>query len=314
MKKNWTMKVAALMLALTMITACFVGSTFAKYVTKAEGTDNARVAKWGVLIDVQGNAFDTQYVTHDEDADKDKIPYSVVASNEDYVVAPGTSSEDVEQNLVATVKGTPEVAARYAIKISDWSDVVLPAGTGYVDYTECVYGEGYTKTFDLEKDYAPIKWNLVITGKGQTLDVAEALYAKLPANLLTVAENYGLTEDGCSIFDAVKILKKVASNDQYEQIVGDALGELVSGGSNFMLDFDDEGNLIMSYDFEPNKEMDFTFTLSWEWAFEQENVELYDKADTYLGNIAAEVDGIVVPDGASTEISVTLEASATPID
>ncbi len=41
MKKNWTVKVAALMLALTMITACFVGSTFAKYVTKAEGQDNA---------------------------------------------------------------------------------------------------------------------------------------------------------------------------------------------------------------------------------------------------------------------------------
>ena len=81
-----------------------------------------------------------------------------------------------------------------------------------------------------------------------------------------------------------------------------------------MLDFDDDGNLIMSYDFGPNKEMDFTFTLSWQWAFEQENVELYDKADTYLGNIAAEIDGIVVPDDASVEISVTLEASATQID
>ena len=314
MKKNWTMKVAALMLALTMITACFVGSTFAKYVTRAQGEDNARVAKWGVLIDVQGNAFAEKYQAHDKDF-KEDYPYSVESSGEGQcVVAPGTSSEDVDGNLVATVKGTPEVAARYEIKVMDWSDVVLPAYTGYVDYTEYVYGEGYSKTFDLDKDYAPIKWNLVIEGKGQTLNVAEALYDKLPPNLLTVAENYGLTREGCSIFDAVEILKKVADNDTYKDIVEQALSTIVSHGHNFMLDIDDDGILTMSYDFEPNKEMDFTFTLSWEWAFEQENVELYDKADTYLGNIAAGVENIVIPEGTSTEISVKLVASATQID
>ena len=81
-----------------------------------------------------------------------------------------------------------------------------------------------------------------------------------------------------------------------------------------MLDVTEDGEFTLSYDFDPNTEMDYTFTLSWEWAFEQEDVELYDKADTYLGNIAAEVEGIVIPEGASIEIGASLVASATQID
>ncbi|MBQ1893562.1 MAG: hypothetical protein II155_05595, partial [Clostridia bacterium] len=71
---------------------------------------------------------------------------------------------------------------------------------------------------------------------------------------------------------------------------------------------------------DPNKEMDFTFTLSWNWAFEQENVELYDKADTFLGNwVAVEmgqtIDGFVAPAAPSSyEIDATLVATATQID
>ena len=45
-KKNRTLRAAVLMLALVLITSCFVGGTFAKYVTSGEAGDNARVAKW----------------------------------------------------------------------------------------------------------------------------------------------------------------------------------------------------------------------------------------------------------------------------
>ena len=342
MKKNWTMKVAALMLALTMITACFVGSTFAKYVTRAQGEDNARVAKWGVLVNLKGNAFSTQYKTHDTNGYEGE--FSVVSSNEDQVVAPGTSSDDLDQTLVGSVTGTPEVAARYAIT-GTVTDIVLPADT-YTDYTELVENPdydpddpdsqqyGYFKTFTLEKDYSPVKWNLVISGKGQEINVADALYANLPP------ENYGLTPTGCSFFDAVKILKKVASNDTYVQIVENALGQIVSDGSNFQLDVTDDGEFTLSYDFDPNKEMDYTFELSWEWAFENgeeimETIENddgtttevptgiyeFDAADTFLGNWAAvilgqDIEGFKAPtkDGASIYIGATLVATATQID
>ncbi len=324
MKKNWTMKVAALMLALTMITACFVGSTFAKYVTKAEGQDNARVAKWGVLVTVAGNAFGTQYAATDEKYLGEGGQYSVVASNGEQVVAPGTNSTQVGQNLVATVKGTPEVATRYTLEGKNVKDVVLAAGE-YTDYTQLVKADngtyGYTGKFTLDKDYAPVKWNLVITGKGQTLDVATALYDNLPANYIALAESYGLTRTGCSIFDAITIIQKVAGNDGYANIVEAALGQIVSGGRNFQLEADkDAGTFKLSYDFDPNKEMDYTFTLSWNWAFEQENVELYDKADTFLGNWAAvalgqQIEGFVAPAAPSSYvIDATLVATATQID
>ena len=44
-KKNRTLRAAVLMLALVLITSCFVGGTFAKYVTSGDAGDNARVAK-----------------------------------------------------------------------------------------------------------------------------------------------------------------------------------------------------------------------------------------------------------------------------
>lgn len=331
MKKNWTMKVAALMLALTMITACFVGSTFAKYVTKAQGEDSARVAKWGVLVNLKGNAFSTQYKTHDTNGYKGE--FSVVSSNDDQVVAPGTSSDDLDQTLVGSVTGTPEVAARYAIE-GTITDIVLPGGVEYVDYTELVENPdydpddpeskqyGYFNTFTLEKDYSPVKWNLVISGKGQEINVADKLYEALAQypDYLAAAENYGLTPSGCSFIDAVVILKKVADNTTYTQIVEGVLGNVVSGGSNFQLEADpDAGTFKLSYDFDPNKEMDYTFELSWAWAFEQDDVELYDKADTFLGNWAAvelgqDIEGFEAPEDGSIYISASLVATATQID
>ncbi len=316
MKKNWTMKLAGLLLALTMITACFVGSTFAKYVTRAQGEAEARVAKWGVLLTVEGDPFGTQYATHDDTYEGE---FSVVSSNEDYVVAPGTSAADLDKALKATVSGTPEVAARYTLE-GDVTDVVLPAGT-YTDYTNLVKANdgtyGYTGEFTLDADYTPIIWNLVIRKGSTEFNVATELYNALAAypNLLQQAEALGFSREGCSFFSAVQILDKVANGnggDGYQDIIDAALSNVVSGGSNFQLEVDDNGHFMLSYDFEPNKNMDFEFELTWQWLFEQEDVELYDKADTFLGNIAAGV--VELPEGASITISANLTATATQID
>ena len=60
-KKNWTLRAAVLMLALVLITSCFVGGTFAKYVTGGSGTDSARVAKFGVTVTANGTMFSKEY-------------------------------------------------------------------------------------------------------------------------------------------------------------------------------------------------------------------------------------------------------------
>jgi len=335
MKKNKMMRIASILMVATLITTCAISGTFAKYVTKAEGEDQARVAKWGVLVSIDGNAFDTKYKTSDEAYKEDGGEFSVVAFNEkDQVVAPGTSAKEAGLALVATVKGTPEVATRYTLEGKGIKDVVLPAGT-YTDYTQLVKAQdgtyGYTGTFTLDKDYAPVKWNLVIEGKGQTINVATALYDNLPAANIAQAEALGLTKEGCSFFDAIAILKKVAGNPGYTNIVETALGKIVSGGRNFTLEADkDKGTFKLGYDFDPNKEMDFKFTLSWEWAFEngeeiKETVTVdgeetqvgtgiyeFDAADTFLGNIAAGV--VEAPAGASVTINAAFTATATQID
>ena len=325
MKKTKVMRLLSLLLVMTLISTCAISGTFAKYVTRASGEDQARVAKWGVLVSVDGGVFADKYAATDEAYTKAGGEYSVVSSVEgEQVVAPGTNSKQANGNLVAKVTGTPEVAARYTLEGSNIKDVVLPAGT-YTDYTQLVKGTdgkyGYTGTFTLEKDYAPIKWNLTISGKGAEYDLVELLYDNLPAANLAQAEAYGLTRDGCSIFDAIAIIQKVAGNEGYTNIVEAALGQVVSGGRNFQLEADKEaGTFKLSYDFDPNKEMDFTFALTWEWAFEQEEVELYDKADTFLGNWAAvklgqDIEGFEEPAApASCEISAAFIATATQID
>ena len=111
-KKNWTMRAAVLMLALVLITSCFVGGTFAKYVTSGSGTDSARVAKFGVAVTANGDVFAKEYGTDDSTV-VGTIAKSVIST--DKVVAPGTKSNGAF--VAATITGTPEVAVRVSYKL-----------------------------------------------------------------------------------------------------------------------------------------------------------------------------------------------------
>lgn len=118
MKKTKLMRAALLLLVLTLVTSCFVGGTFAKYTTSAEGSDIARVAKWGVEITANGATFANKYAT-DTGNVVGTIANSVVSA--DKVIAPGTKG-----NMVGmTITGTPEVAVsvNYAanFKVEGWT-------------------------------------------------------------------------------------------------------------------------------------------------------------------------------------------------
>ena len=114
-KKNWTLRAAVLMLALVLITSCFVGGTFAKYVTSGSGTDSARVAKFGVTVTANGDVFAKEYDTNDQTV-VGTIAKSVIST--DKVVAPGTTSNG--DFVAATITGTPEDAA--SLQLENWKD------------------------------------------------------------------------------------------------------------------------------------------------------------------------------------------------
>lgn len=108
MKKNKFLKLASGLLVLCLLTTCVISTTFAKYVTEDSASDTARVAKWGVQIAVQADAFATEYdaTTNVEDESHQVIAKTVISSTTDNLVAPGTNGT----LATATITGTPEVA------------------------------------------------------------------------------------------------------------------------------------------------------------------------------------------------------------
>ena len=113
-KKNWTLRAAVLMLALVLITSCFVGGTFAKYVTSGDAGDNARVAKWGVSITAHdtGDVFAKEY---DAIAGQDN---AVIAGGEYKVIAPGTKRDNA---ALVTLSGKPEVSVKVTYNAEHFS-------------------------------------------------------------------------------------------------------------------------------------------------------------------------------------------------
>lgn len=332
MKKNKMLRIASILLVVTLLSTCVISGTFAKYVTKAEGIDAARVAKWGIIVGVEGDsAFKTEYETDDSSYPGE---YSVVA-NEEYdlieaakdsehegaerVVAPGTKGD----GLKGTVTGKPEVATRYTMTISNWEDIVLPAAT-YTDYTEYVLGEGYTKTFDLAHDYSPIKWDITVSNGTKTIGLLSEAAKKL--NLTVDA----LNAEGVYGFSASEA-KEIMKN--YKGALESLLEDIApTGASNPQVNVADDGTITLSMDFDPNVEVNYSFELNWMWNFEGKmtgmtkpsniytfDEETVDKADTFLGNWIAKLAGQDVPNfTAPTDgnyiIRATVTATATQID
>lgn len=116
MKQNSKlMRASGILLVLTLITSCFVGGTFAKYVSEGTGEDSARVAKWGVKVEVTGDGFKPAYGKDDMNAGLGGN--MVVSLDNSNVVAPGTKGTFGG----VKISGQPEVA----VKITTTADVQL---------------------------------------------------------------------------------------------------------------------------------------------------------------------------------------------
>lgn len=146
MKKNRFLKTAGALLILCLLTTCVIGTTFAKYVTSGSTEDSARVAKWGVELELAANneLFENQYIGTD-----DKV--TVQAATD--VVAPGTNEKTA---AVFSISGTPEVAVRITIDFTVNDDVWLKAGL----YDDPTTADDTTDKFNLADDYYPVVFTL----------------------------------------------------------------------------------------------------------------------------------------------------------
>lgn len=134
-KHSALLRASGILLVLTLGTSCLVGGTFAKYVTRGSGDDSARVAKWGVEVEVTGGGFGTTYGK--EDANATTIGPSVQGDGSETIPFTWNSNgesksqkEEVSNVLAPGTKGTfggvkitgqPEVA----VKVETTANVVL---------------------------------------------------------------------------------------------------------------------------------------------------------------------------------------------
>lgn len=110
MKKNIAMRVASLILMCTIVTSCFVSSTFAKYTSSVSGSDSVTVAKWAIKVNgtdatqTQTATFDLFSTIKDNDGTSEETD---VASGK---IAPGTSG-----SFNLAIKNESEVTAKYNV-------------------------------------------------------------------------------------------------------------------------------------------------------------------------------------------------------
>lgn len=195
MKKNFAMRIAACLLVVTMLSLCMVSYTYAKYTTSDNSTDTARVAKWGVNVEVElSDLFEDAYLNG-----SDTTVESSVALTD--LVAPGT-----EGTLTAIkISGTPEVST----SIESVVDLVLDGWLVDGNY------------------YCPLEFTIdTTTYKG--LDYASAdLFEEAVETAIknAIEETHNPNE---SIADEVKVAWSWAfdTNDDYKDtVLGDAAAD-----------------------------------------------------------------------------------------
>lgn len=155
MKKSKTMRAAAILLVLVLITSCFVGSTFAKYISTAKASSQARVAYWGF-----NSTAETELGLFDFDD-------TGILDGSEYLIAPGSGNEITFKVIAAEdVTKAPEVD--YVLRIgvsgsgpayafngtSTPDDLAYPGGgvDGLIEWY-VTDGDGKTTTYKTWKEF-----------------------------------------------------------------------------------------------------------------------------------------------------------------
>ncbi len=272
MKKLNTTKLLVLLLALCLVTSSFVGGTLAKYVTTGSASDTARVAKWGVALQVDGNLFGKYYLTGNESiptttTDVSKLSVAINsqnASDEDDLVAPGTKSEN---GLTVSLNGTPEVRAKIEMNITA-QDIFLAAG----EYAQMIkatvndtsFSNGTYYTYDAEQQTYT---------KAESYDSKTEYYTA--QNSVTVDTLYNPVVYGDTDNSGVTAVK-----------IAEAWAKKVNTNATAETPADNDTSVTYKVEktVDPNTNLSNEFgladdTVTWAWAFENQN----DNADTILG-------------------------------
>lgn len=295
MKRNKMMRIASVLLIVTILSTCAISGTFAKYVVTGSGSDSARIARFGVEIEITGNSmFKNKYA-----ADDTSVSFNTVMSSDgEDVVAPGTKGDGFSATIGVT-GDRPEVAIAYRLGFSDLKDIVLESADGEI-YDETVpkndpdaaadpdfdAAVGYKKV-DVPVDYAPVKFHILFNGKA--------------------VSNSGEIQLGDQSGDW-DIIPAGITLTQFKNADPSILPSLTNASTSNTVSAEWDGT-DMVLKTRPGWYLDGTLKVTWEWAFEgntgdADKDHLIDIYDTYLGNHTDEYG----------PLSFTFNASAVQID
>lgn len=139
---------ALILLLLTLISGCFLGSTFARYVSKGEGDLSAGVAEWKI----------TETVSAGEGGTLTALSLFTPSMTE-FTSSSAPRSRKVENLTLITITNGGDVAAYVSVSVGN--EVTLYNGDGKIDLTTTLP----EKTLGVSNDYAPTKdeSNLIFT-------------------------------------------------------------------------------------------------------------------------------------------------------
>lgn len=187
-KKRIASKLFLLVLVMTLISCCFLGSTFARYTSGASGTGSLTVAKWDIVFDEVAGTDTSLDVTF-EKLSPSKAAYTDTARTHSTAVVP-----------VATIKNKGDVAA--LVTLTTGSEPTLTCGAAYG--TGVTTGNGAPTEEECKKVFTialysdaagvnPITGDQNIAANGGTLDI----YAKVT----WTSDVGGLTGENADIRD-----------------------------------------------------------------------------------------------------------------
>lgn len=123
-RKSIVSKILLAIVALTLISCCFLGSTFARYTSGGTGSAGTSVAKWDVGFDTEGQTEITET----------KLSPSMSALGEGTLDGSGNRINTTGKILVATLTNSGDVDASVTITVGDETIALLNGA----------YGNGYT--------------------------------------------------------------------------------------------------------------------------------------------------------------------------
>jgi len=297
MKRNIMMRVASVMLIAVLLSTCTISGTFAKYVTTESAEDQARVAKFGVVLQADGKLFGDKYGNGANSVPTTDDTIAILSVKADgNAVAPGTQNND---GLYFAVTGQPEVRTELNVTIVA-ENIFLKAGK----YAVMVAAPSVTETSFASNTY--------YTLAGDTYTKADTFSDS--ATYYTAQDYVNLNVDYYPVV--------YTSSDKNDGTIAadslDAIAAEYAKALNQNVAVASSGDPVKTYHFTKVYDPNFSYdtlnvagdALKWSWAFEQdgtaEQKKMYNGADTILGDLMV---GVKVVELSADEKTATAPAA-----